>query len=103
MQRKAVSQFIVAPPADQRSEIMGAKEHFKAHLSENFPGYDFLVTTKAPFDDSDFQVIPMMGTVGADNDGAGSEMRDMPEQWFLDDIVQVCRRFDIANSRRRAS
>lgn len=101
MAQKAVNQFFVVPPEDQREGVVENKELFKAHLNESFPAYEFLVQKNSPFESDDFQIIPIAGVVG-DEENPG-EMREMPERWVLDDIVQVCRRFNVSTSKRKLS
>jgi hypothetical protein len=46
----------------------------------------------------------VVGKVGAAKDpDEVTDMRDQPERWVLDDIVEVCRRFDLTSSKRRSS
>lgn len=98
---KAVREFIVVPPADRVEELVADAERFDAHLHENFPGYSFSMSPVSPFGSDTFQVIPMLGTAGdAKNPGT---LAPQPERWVLDDIIQVCRRFDVGASKRRDS
>lgn len=100
MARKAVTEFIVLPPDDADDD----HGRIKAHLGEAFPGYKFTTVPGMPLASDEFQVIPVMGTVGGGEvaDEVGG-MCEEPERWLLDDIVQVCRRFDVTTAKRRAS
>ena len=101
MAQRAVNQFLVVAPEDRRDDVTENKELFEAHLNESFPAYEFLVHKNSSFESDDFQVIPVAGVAGDDDNPV--EMRKLPERWVLDDIVQVCRRFDISTSKRRLS
>lgn len=95
MARKEVTKFLVVPPSDTE-EVDGS---FKSGLRNEFPGCEFELAAIPPLGSESFQVIPVMGTIG----GGKSEMREKPEQWLLDDILQVCRRFEVSKVKRRAS
>ena len=100
MARKAVTKFIVLPPADADSDT----GRIDAHLGEKFPGYEFTTVSGLPLAGDSFKVIPIMGTVGdGETPGEISDMNDDPERWLLDDIVEVCRRFDVTTAKRRVS
>lgn len=101
MAQKAVNQFIVVPPDDRMEGVAQNKELFTAHLNESFPSYEFFLHKESPFESDDFQIIPIAGTAG--DEANPGEVRKMPERWVLDDIVQVCRRFDVTNTKRRLS
>lgn len=99
---KAVSQFIVTPPAEKAAEIEAAEELFKDHLGRVFPGYDFIVAAGAPFESTDFQVFPMMGYVGDGPRPDGSfSMCEAPDPWILEEIRGACRSFNVSDTKRR--
>ncbi|MCV3737929.1 hypothetical protein OCK02_17135 [Rhizobium sp. TRM96647] len=100
MSRKAVSQFVIAPPTRRVDEFVGAQDRFSAYLSDHFPGYEFRVAGNSPFRSDDFHVVPIMGDARklATPDGR-FEMLAPPERALLDEILQVCHRFDVSKSR----
>lgn len=102
MGKMPVNQFLVVPPEERMAAVEGNKDLFKAHMNQSFPSFEFMVTPVSPFESDDFQVIPIMGTAG-DGFKEPGEMREEPEKWLLDDIMQVCRRFDVSGSKRRLS
>ncbi|MBB3979117.1 hypothetical protein GGQ64_004353 [Rhizobium azooxidifex] len=100
MSRKAVSQFIIVPPTRRVEEFIGAQDRFSVYLSDHFPGYEFRIAGNSPFRSDDFQVVPIMGGESKQsNPDGGFEMRIPPERVVLEEIVQVCRSFDVSKSR----
>ncbi|KQS79068.1 hypothetical protein ASG25_10810 [Rhizobium sp. Leaf384] len=95
MALKEVTKFLVMPPAGT-DEIDG---RFKKHLRDEFPGCEFEVAQIPPLASEEFQVLPVMGKVS----GKDAAMYEKPEKWFLDDIVSVCRRFEVSKDKRKAS
>lgn len=100
MSRKAVSQFITVPPTRRVEEFLGAQDRFSAYLSDHFPGYEFRVAGNSPFRSEDFQVVPIMGGESKQSNLVGGfEMRVPPERAVLEEIIQVCHRFNVSKSR----
>lgn len=99
MSRKAVSQFVIVPPTGQTDVYLGAQDRFSAYLSDHFPGYGFRITGNSPFVSDEFVVVPIMGGGESNRADGGFEMRAPPERTVLDEILQVCQRFDVSKSR----
>lgn len=100
MSRKTVSQFIIVPPTRRVEEFLGAQDRFSAYLSDHFPGYEFRIAENSPFRSEDFQVVPIMGGESKQSNLVGGfEMLVPPERAVLDEMLKVCRSFDVSKSR----
>lgn len=98
---REVLQFIIVPPYEQRAAVAAAKERMEAYLGSRFPGYDFKVGPFAPVGDEDeFCVLPLMNFVGDDGQ---SYMCVPPKRWFVQEIAEACRQFDLRGLRHFAA
>lgn len=88
-----VIQYIVVPPFQQRDKVIAAKERLEHYLSDRFPGNSFTVARFAPIsDEEEFCVLPIMNFVGDDGQ---CYMCKAPKRWFMQEIAQDCRDFDL--------
>ena len=90
---REVLEFIIVPPFARKAEVADSKERMEAYLGNRFPGYSFKVAGFAPVgDDQDFCILPIMNFL--DGEGA-SRMCTPPKSWFVAEIAQACREFDV--------
>jgi hypothetical protein len=98
---REVLEFIVVPPFEQRAAVAAAKERLEHYLICRFPGYRFKVGPFAPVgDDEEFCVLPLMNFVG---DDGKSYMCVPPKRWFVQEIADACRGFDLKGSKSFAA
>ncbi|WP_426235801.1 hypothetical protein [Pararhizobium sp. DWP1-1-3] len=96
-----VIQYIIVPPFERRGKVIGAKERLEQYLGGRFPGNSFTVARFAPIgDDQQFCVLPIMNFVG---DNGKSYMCREPKRWFMQEIAQACREFDLKGFRSFAA
>lgn len=99
--QRDVIEYIVMPPLDQRDAVMAAKERFEHYLSNRFPGNTFKISPFVPVGDGeDFCVLPIMNYQG---DDGHSYMCNQPKRWFMQEIAQACREFDLKGLRSFAA
>ncbi|MGO8368906.1 hypothetical protein ACC808_10720 [Rhizobium ruizarguesonis] len=98
---REVLEFIIVPPFEQRAAVAAAKERFENYLANRFPGYSFRVGPFAPVgDEEEFSVLPLMNFPG---DDGKSYMCTPPKRWFLHEIADACRQFDLKGLRHFAA
>ncbi|WEA24060.1 hypothetical protein [Rhizobium binxianense] len=98
---REVLEFIIVPPFEQRAAVAAAKERFENYLANRFSGYSFRVGPFAPVGDEDeFSVLPLMNFPG---DDGKSYMCTPPKRWFLQEIAQACREFEVQGPRHFAA
>lgn len=98
---REVLQFIIVPPYEQRAAVAAAKERMEDYLGRLFPGYRFKVGPFAPVGSGEeFCVLPIMNFLG---DDGKSYMCDPPPRWFLQEIADACRLFDLKGLRHFAA
>ena len=96
-----VIQYIIVAPFEQRDKVIAVKERLEAYLGDRFPGNAFTVARFAPIgDDEEFCVLPIMNFVG---DDGNSYMCKEPKRWFMREIAQACREFDLQGLRHFAA
>lgn len=98
---REVLEFIIVPPFEQRAAVAAAKERFENYLADRFPGYSFRIGPFAPVGDEDeFCVLPLMNFPG---DDGKSYMCTAPKRWFVQEIADACRHFDLKGLRNYAA
>ncbi|WSH67065.1 hypothetical protein U8Q05_11915 [Rhizobium ruizarguesonis] len=98
---REVLEFIIVPPFEQRAAVAVAKERFENYLANRFPGFSFRVGPFAPVGHEDeFSVLPLMNFPG---DDGKSYMCTPPKRWFLQEVAQACREFDLHGVRHCAA
>lgn len=98
---REVLQFIIVPPYEQRAAVAAAKERMEVYLGNRFPGYSFKVGAFAPVgDEEEFCVLPIMNFLGDDGE---SYMCAPPKRWFVQEITEACRQFDLKGLRHFAA
>ncbi|MBY3228576.1 MULTISPECIES: hypothetical protein [Rhizobium] len=98
---REVLEFIIVPPFEQRAAVAAAKERFENYLANRFPGYSFRVGPFAPVGDEDeFSVLPLMNFLG---DDGKSYMCVPPKRWFVSEIADACKQFDMRGLRHFAA
>ncbi|MGR9076221.1 hypothetical protein [Rhizobium leguminosarum] len=98
---REVLEFIIVPPFEQRAAVAAAKERFERYLGNRFPGYRFKIGPFAPVGDEEgFSVLPVMNFPG---DDGKSCMCTPPKRWFLQEIADACRDFDLKGLRHYAA
>lgn len=95
-----VLEFIIVPPYEKALQVSQASERLKDYLLRRFPGYGFKVSDFAPVGDEDeFCIVPIMNYL--DPEGK-MRMCEAPSRWFMLDIAQACREFDLTGNRYAA-
>lgn len=98
---REVLEFIIVPPFERRAAVAAVKERLEHHLICRFPGYGFKVGPFAPVgDDEEFCVLPIMNFLG---DDGRSYMCLPPKRWFVQEIADACREFDVNGLRHFAA
>ena len=95
MERRAVSEIFVIPPATRVDEIQPSD--LKAYLERFFPRYTFIVSDTLPFqDDDDFVLIPVAGIAG---DGPNTGMFKQVPKMEWAQIRDALRSYPARHSR----
>jgi hypothetical protein len=94
---REVLEFIIVPPYEKRAAVAAAKDQLANYLERRFPGYQFRIGGFAPVGDEDaFCVLPLMNFLG---DDGKSYMCEEPKRWFVQEIADACRKFDLKGLR----
>lgn len=89
---RSVTTFIIIPPLELAQQVAASKARLEGFLSQKFPGYAFNISDYMDFGaDDDFVVLPIMNYI---DEGGKSRMFEKPDLTLLNEIGNVCYKFE---------